>query len=77
MLGEFEVFRWNLQNAAKVLEVQRHQGFDYAFDQGLTQVRVDLIQLVISDCWIGFRGDDSGWPRFDQSQRVWLGWLGH
>jgi hypothetical protein len=24
------------------------------------QVRVDLIKRVISDCWLGFRGDDPG-----------------
>jgi hypothetical protein len=33
------------------------------------RVGVDLIRKVISDCWLGFRGDDPGWPRFDQCQR--------
>jgi hypothetical protein len=36
------------------------------------RVCVDMIKRVVSDCWLGFRGDDLGWPRFDQSQRVWL-----
>jgi hypothetical protein len=38
--------------------------------------RVDQ-KLINSDCQLGFRGDGQGWPIFDQSQHVWLDWLGH
>jgi hypothetical protein len=38
-------------------------------------MRVDYLMMIISDCWLGFRGDDPGWPRFDHSQRIWFGWL--
>jgi hypothetical protein len=72
ILGEFEVFRWNLENATKVLEgLWMSKGLTWGFDHSLTKgwplVCVDLIKMVISDCWLGFRGDDPGltevWPK--------------
>jgi hypothetical protein len=36
-------------------------------------VRVDLIKKIISDCWLGFRGDDPGLTRvnvFDSVDEV-------
>jgi hypothetical protein len=39
ILGDFEVFRWNLQNAAKVPEdVQRHWGFRWGLTMPFTKV---------------------------------------
>jgi hypothetical protein len=72
-LEEFEVFRRNMESAAKVLEWTWMSmglgrgllGFDKiwpSFDQ----------RFIIRACWLGFRGDGLGWPMFDQSQHVWL-----
>jgi hypothetical protein len=30
---------------------------------------VDFLNMFMGDCWLGFRGDDPSWPRFDQCQR--------
>jgi hypothetical protein len=70
ILGDFEVFRWNLENAAKVLEeVQRQRGLTGVLTKSWPQVGVDLIKRVITDCWLGFWGDDPGGPWFDQRQQ--------
>jgi hypothetical protein len=64
------VFRWNLENATNVLEeVQRHRGLAGVLTTGWPQVGVDLIKRVIRDSWLSFRGDDLGWPWFDQCQQ--------
>jgi hypothetical protein len=82
ILVEFEVFRWNLENAAKVPE-------DIHRRQWLSRVWPCLWPKVDHGCvltWprgsIGFvgevfRGDDPGEPRFDQCRQVWPSWFGH
>jgi hypothetical protein len=68
ILEDFGVFRWNLENAAKVPEgVQGQGGLTGVLTKGRPQVVVDLIKRVISDCRRGFWGDGLGWPWFDQS----------
>jgi hypothetical protein len=75
ILGDFGVFRWNSENAAKVPEgVQRHRGLTGFLTKGWPQVGFDLIKRIIRDCWLGFRGDDPGGPRFDPCQQC-LTWL--
>jgi hypothetical protein len=77
ILGDFEVFRWNLENAAKVPEdVQRHQVFSGVWPCLWPRVDHKCV-LTSSRGSLGFtgevsRGDDPGWLRFDQCQQVWL-----
>jgi hypothetical protein len=72
-LGEFEVFRENLENAAKVPAdtggSTRSQGF---LSGVLTKVNYGWPKGVIRDCRWRLRGDGPGWPSFDQSQHCWL-----
>jgi hypothetical protein len=72
VLADFLVCRWILENAAKIPEkVLGRQGFNWGLTMHLIKVwpkvRVDLIKMIISGCWLGFRGHDPGWPRFDES----------
>jgi hypothetical protein len=72
-LGDFEVFRKNLENAAKVPADMdgstRSQGF---LSRVLTKVDYGWPKGVIRVCWWCFRGDSPGGPTFDQSQPSWL-----
>jgi hypothetical protein len=82
ILGDFGVFRWNLENAAKVPEdIQRHQGFSGVLPCFWPRVDHKCVLTwsrgVNRGCRLSFRGDDPGWPRFDQCQQVWLSWFGH
>jgi hypothetical protein len=65
-LADFAVYKWILENATKVLAGLATTG---VLTLTLTQVwpprYVDMIKRVISDYWLGFRGDDPGWPRFN------------
>jgi hypothetical protein len=71
ILGEFEVFRWNLENLAKVLGWHRRVK---CLSGVLTRVWPILIKCwprwVIRGCWWCFWGDDLGWPTFYQGQDV-------
>jgi hypothetical protein len=76
-LGDFEVFRWNLENAAKVpgdIGGQRvFKGFWLGFWPKVDQGRP---KWVIRGCRWCFRDDGPGWLPFDQSQLCWPGSLG-
>jgi hypothetical protein len=64
--GEFEVFRWNLENAAKVLELTwMSKGFKGSLTRVLTKLDQSWPRLITRGCWLGFRGDGSGRPLFD------------
>jgi hypothetical protein len=70
-IGGFEVFRSNLENAAKVPEdIHRCQGLSGVWPYFWP--RVDHKGVLtwssgsIALCRLGFRGDDPGWPRIDQ-----------
>jgi hypothetical protein len=65
------MFRWNLENAAKVSEdIHRRQGLSGVWPCLWPWVdHKDLLtwsRVSIGFVWWGFRGDDPGWPRFDQ-----------
>jgi hypothetical protein len=55
------VFRQKLENVAKVLGQDVDiKGFDH-FDRVLILVKdVDLLKVLMGDCWLGFRGDAPG-----------------
>jgi hypothetical protein len=78
---DFEVFRWNLENAGKVPEGTHQRqvlsGVWPCLWPRLTTGVCWLGQGVNRGCRLGFRGDGPGWPRFDHCRPVWLGWFGH
>jgi hypothetical protein len=78
ILGDFGVFKWNLENAAKVPEdAQGQRGLTRVLTKLWPPVCVDFIKGVISDGWRGIWSDYPGWPWFDQHRQVWLSWSGH
>jgi hypothetical protein len=78
ILGEFEVFRWNLENAAKVLgDIGGSKGLSGVLTRVWPIVTKSWPRWVIRGCWWCFRGDDRGWSLFDQRQLVWLDHQGH
>jgi hypothetical protein len=56
------MFKWKFENAAKVRGgLKDNMVFTniwLGFDQGLPKGGIELIKRVISDYWLGFRGDD-------------------
>jgi hypothetical protein len=68
---DFEVFRWNLENAAKVPDDIRWRHcasgvWSCLVAKGWLLLCANLVKGFIRVLWRSFRGDDLGWPRFDR-----------